>query len=158
MRLISSTILAAVVVGSFLGCGQGRKTQPALAEIAPEERRAEPSPTIPHQPIDLEANLGRVVTLEGVATKAKTGASIQMGSGMSFQVVYFDWLARWPEDVVGKRVRVSGTVVKRYDRGFWDGRGEMPRGQFQALPPGSDPREASKRYLLKDFTWELCEQ
>ena len=77
---------------------------------------------------------------------------------MSFQVVYLDWLARWPEHVVGKRVRVSGTVVKRYDRVFWDGRGEMPQGQFQALPPGSDPREASKRYLLKDFTWELCEQ
>ncbi|MHC4157409.1 MAG: hypothetical protein ACYST6_21210 [Planctomycetota bacterium] len=157
MRLISYTILAAVVVGSF-GCGQGRKTQPALAEGPAEERVAEPAGGAPHQPIDLEANLGRVVTLEGVATKTKIGASIQMGSGMTFQVVYFDWLARWPEDVVGKRVRVSGTVVKRYDRGWWDGRGEMPRGQFQALTPGDDPREASKRYLLKDFTWQLSEE
>jgi hypothetical protein len=156
MRLTSFAILAAVSVSS-LGCSEGRKTQPAFAEEPAEESVAEPAGG-PHEPIDFEANLGRVVTLEGVATKTKIGASIQMSSGMSFQVVYFDWLARWPEDVVGKRVRVSGTVVKRYDGVFWDGRGEMPRGQFQALPPGSDPREASKRYLLKDFTWELCEQ
>ncbi|HUW20166.1 MAG TPA: hypothetical protein VMW16_12780 [Sedimentisphaerales bacterium] len=157
MRLISSTILAAVLVG-FLGCGVGRKTRSACAERAAEERRAEPSGAAPHEPVDLEANLGRVVTLEGVAKKTKIGASVQMGSGLSFQVVYLDWLAHWPEHVVGKRVRVSGTLVKRYDMAFWDGRGEMPRGQFQALPPGSDPREASKRYVLKDFTWELSEE
>lgn len=157
MRVISSTILAVAVVSS-LGCSEVRKTQPAFAEEPAQERPADRAAGAPHEPIDLEANLGRVVTLEGVATKTKIGASIQMGSGLSFQVVYFDWLAHWPEYVVGKRVRVSGTVVKRYDRVFWDGRGEMPRGQFQALPPGSDPREASKRYLLKDFTWELCEE
>ena len=157
MRLINSTILAAVVV-SFLGCGEGRKTQPAFAEEPAEERLAEPPGGAPHEPIDLEANIGRVVTLEGVATKTKIGASVETGSGMSFQVVYLDWLAHWPEHVVGRRVRVSGTVVKRYDGVFWDGRGEMPRGQFQALPPGDDPREASKRYLLKDFTWQLSER
>jgi hypothetical protein len=157
MRLISSTILAAVVVSS-LGCGEVRKTQPAFAEKPTQERLPQRADAAPHEPIDFEANLGRVVTLEGVAKKTKIGASVEMGSGMSFQVVYFDWLAHWPEDVLGKRVRVSGTVVKRYDRVFWDGRGEMPRGQVQLLPPGSDPREASKRYLLKDFTWEVYEQ
>ena len=46
-------------------------------------------------------------TFEGIAQNAKAGAVV---NGM-----YVDGLGAWPEEVLGKRVRVSGRAVqKRY--------------------------------------------
>ena len=145
MRYMTFSILGLITV-CFYGCGDMAAKRTPLS-----------GDSVARVPVDLERKLEQVVTVEGTAKKTKIGAVVEMGSGMTYQIIYLDWLAHWPEDVEGKRVCVSGTLVKRYDMVFWDGRGEPPKGQFQKLPAGSDPHEASKRYLLKDFTWELSE-
>ena len=99
----------------------------------------------------LETNLGREVTVEGKAVNLKTGAQVSTDHG----AIYIDGLDSWPEV---RRVRVKGTLIKRYDLPVFENRPgvENPSAGIP-VKPGADLREASKRYLLTSATWKIIE-
>ena len=99
-----------------------------------------------------EDRLGQEVTLEGVAVDAKLGALLEL-PGDSI------WLDRkdWPAGYYGRRVRVTGVVIRRDDLPvFIPEEGEERAGI--PVPPGTDLREARVRYLLANPAWVKLEE
>ena len=101
-------------------------------------------PTEKKEPKDvLAAQLGKQVTLIGVAENHKIGASLG--------------IYRWPEEFEGKQVSVTGIVIERFDLPVFIQRPNGPDVQGIPVPPSTDLRKASHRYLLKDAKWKLHE-
>lgn len=109
-------------------------------------------------PVDWSAYLGQRVTLAGTALDAKSGALLR-GDGAE---IWIDGLDAWPPGYYlggqqGRRVRATGTVITRADLPvFIDEPGALPRSGIP-VPPGTDPAQAARRYLLQNATWELLE-
>src|SRR5262249_1287870 len=96
--------------------------QPSTIPAVPQA--AKPSPTQPAKkesipmpwPKDWSTHVGQRVTIEGVASNEKIGATL-WGDGQS---IYIDGIHSWPAgcyfgDDRGKRLRVTGTVIERHD-------------------------------------------
>lgn len=106
-----------------------------------------------------DANLGKVITVEGRAVDRKIGAQL-IGAGFD---LWIDGLGSWPEGYgtggdKGKKVRVSGVLAE--DNGlpvFIQKKGE-PVVQGIPVPEGTDLKKASRRYILRDARWELLPQ
>ncbi|MHA3775414.1 hypothetical protein ACXR0O_28165 [Verrucomicrobiota bacterium sgz303538] len=98
---------------------------------------------------DLPSQLGRRITLVGEAQSRKQGAAFQ---GPDF-FCWVDGLKRWPKNIDGKRVSVTGTLIERHDLPVYVHRDGEPPGVGEAVPLGTDLREASHRFLLKDAKW-----
>lgn len=101
-----------------------------------------------------EDRLGQEVTLEGVAYDAKLGALLEL-PGDSI------WLDReaWPAGYHGKRVRVTGVVIRRDDLPVFiaePGKDEEARAGIP-VPPGTDLSRARIRYLLAKPAWTQLE-
>ncbi|OVE80802.1 hypothetical protein BVY04_04880 [bacterium M21] len=117
-----------------------------------------------------EANMGKTVSVKGVATRSKTGVRC-LRSEKGY--VYVD--EPWPPNVRMKIISVTGTVTKRYDghvlsREDRERLSKSPRRDVQrpnlyldselitGSPEGSEElREQRKRYILKDFTCTLID-
>ena len=105
--------------------------------------------------VSWEDRLGQDVTLEGVAVDDKAGARLEL-PGDSI------WLDRnaWPRGFYGKRVRVTGVVIRRDDLPVFipePGEQEEARAGIP-VPPGTDPRQARVRYLLANPAWTKLEE
>lgn len=123
---------------------------------------AAPVPSTPEPPKpqanDWASQLGKVVTVEGNAANAKLGALLQVAEG----AIWIDGLDAWPEGFYlggdqGKRIRVTGTVIKKADMPVFV---EKPGGlQGSGMPVKTEAeRERLKwRYLLKDATWQVID-
>lgn len=102
--------------------------------------------------------LGQSITIEGIALDAKLGALLA-GDGPD---IWIDSLDSWPAGFYldgrqGKRVRVTGTVIERYDLpAFTSKEGDLPKTGMP-VPPGADLQQASHRFLLRDANWVLVE-
>jgi hypothetical protein len=59
--------------------------------------------------VDLDKYVNKKVTLEGVAYNAKLGAVVQIGS----YVVYIDGVQGWTNNIVGKRISVTGLLIRK---------------------------------------------
>jgi hypothetical protein len=57
---------------------------------------------------ELEAQVGQRVTLTGTAQNAAAGASLLVGEWP----VYIGGLSRWPADLAGRELDVTGTLVR----------------------------------------------
>lgn len=111
-------------------------------------------PTYKKEPKDvLAAQLGKQVTLIGVAENHKIGASL---GGKDFGIA-IDGIHRWPEEFEGKQVSVTGIVIERFDLPVFIRNPNEPDVQGIPVPPSTDLRKASHRYLLKDAKWKLHE-
>ncbi len=107
-----------------------------------------------HEPKNVfAAQLGKQITLIGVAEDHKIGAFL---SGKDFGIS-IDVIHRWPEEFEGKQVSVTGIVIERFDLPVFIQRRNDPGIQGIPVPPGTDLRKASHRYLLKDAKWKLHE-
>jgi hypothetical protein len=95
--------------------------------------------------------LGKQVTLVGEAQSAKLGARL---CGKDFDI-WIDGLERWPDEVYGKQVSVTGVVIERYDLPVYVRRPGEPVLPIIEVPAGTNLRKASHRYLLKSVTWKL---
>ena len=109
-------------------------------------------------PKDWSKHLGQRVTLEGTAANAKVGPLLE-GDG---EAIWIDGMDYWPEGFYpgqgkGKRLRVTGTVIKRGDLPvFVQKQGELPRAGMPVK--NKDELEKAKwRFLLKDATWTVVE-
>jgi hypothetical protein len=109
-------------------------------------------------PKDWSAFLGRTVTLEGRAANAKLGALLDNGTN----IIWIDGLDEWPEGFYpgegkGKRVRVTGTVIKRDDLPVFV---QEPGGPSKAGIPvrsKADLERVRGRFLLTDVRWMVLD-
>jgi hypothetical protein len=102
-------------------------------------------------PPDLRDRLGQQVTLDGVAETRKLGAALR-GNGFD---VWIDRLERWPAEALGRKVRVTGILEERQDLPVYIQKAGEPPAAGIPVPEGTDLREASRRYLVRDSKWSL---
>jgi hypothetical protein len=135
--LLAFSISALVSLAVFAGEKQSKQSKEIAEEKKPEEVIA--------------SNLGKKVTFSGEAESRHLGAVLR-GKGFS---IWIDGLHDWPDDLRGKRVSVTGTVIERHDLPVFI-QNRANRGvQGIPVPKGTNLHEAAHRYLLKDATWKL---
>jgi hypothetical protein len=115
-------------------------------------QKAETTASATAWPKDWSNLLGQAVTLEGTAADAKLGALLVQESNGA---IWIDDLESWPNGYYlggdkGKHVRVTGTVIERYDLPVFIQKEGEPLRAGIAVPPGTDLKKASRRFLLKD--------
>jgi hypothetical protein len=99
----------------------------------------------------MQSQLGKTVTLDGVAESRKLGAALR-GDGFE---VWLDGLDGWPGNYAGRRVRVTGILEERHDLPVYIQRpGEAPAAGIP-VPEGTDLRKASHRYIVRNPKWSL---
>lgn len=102
-----------------------------------------------------DTQLGQMITSEGTARNARMGAMLETGNG----TLWMDNMEEWPENVDGKRVVVSGVLIKRHDLPVFVFTKEMKAG-IEPIPSGipveegADLHEAARRYLLQNAKWQ----
>ena len=104
-------------------------------------------------PPNLRDRLGQQVTLEGVAETRKLGAALR---GNDFDV-WIDRLARWPAGALGRKVRVTGILEERLDLPVFIQKAGEPPAAGIPVPEGTDLREASRRYIVRDSKWSVIQ-
>lgn len=89
---------------------------------------------------DPAEHVGETVSFEATALDAAGGAMVMVGSGPP---VYIGGLARWPPELEGKRVRLTGELRRR-------------ESQVPPTPAGGMPAHGipSPAYALEDARWE----
>ncbi len=123
----------------------------------PEEHAKPPEPRVMTWPKDWSEQLGQSVTVEGMALNAKLGALLGGDGGP----IWIDGRDEWPNGFYsggnkGKRVRVTGVVIKRDDMPvFLQTGGVIPQG----IPVNSEEelQKGKRRFLLRDAKWTLLE-
>jgi hypothetical protein len=89
---------------------------------------------------DPAEHVGETVSFEAIARDAAGGAMVVVGPG---QPIYIGGLARWPPELTGKRVSLTGELHRRESR-------------LPATPPGGIPAHGipSATYVLDGARWE----
>lgn len=102
---------------------------------------------------DLRARLGQPVSLQGVAESRKLGAALR-GNGFE---VWIDRLDEWPSGAAGRKVRVTGVLEERHDLPVYIQKAGEPPAAGIPVPEGTDLRQASRRYVVREAKWSLIE-
>ena len=102
---------------------------------------------------DLQARLGHPVTLEGIAEARKLGPALR-GNGFE---VWIDRLDEWPAATAGRKVRVTGVLEERHDLPVYIPQAGAPAVAGIPVPEGTDLRQASRRYVVREAKWSLIE-
>jgi hypothetical protein len=94
------------------------------------------------------------MTLEGTAADAKLGALLQGKEGL----IWIEGLESWPEGFYsggdqGKRLRVTGTVIRKDDLPVFVQKPGEPPGAAIPVASEEEREKAKRRYLLKDAKW-----
>jgi hypothetical protein len=89
---------------------------------------------------DPAEKVGETVSFEAIALDAAGGAIVMIGSGPP---IYIGGLARWPQELEGKRMSLTGELRRR-------------ESQLPPTPPGGIPAHGipSATYVLDDARWE----
>jgi len=121
---------------------------------SPEKREDESSSP---RPTDWPRQLGRSVTIEGAPGNAKLGAVLQ-GDGWS---IWVDGLDEWPADLLqqvkGRRLRVTGTVIMRDDLPAYVQRPGEPAKAGVAVSSEEELSAARRRFLLAEARGSVVE-
>lgn len=100
-----------------------------------------------------KAILGQEITVEGLAAEAKLGPML-INDTLS---IWID-LPQWDPSALGKRVRVTGTVIERSDVPVFVHDPKDPNTPAGIpVPKGTDLKEAAKRFLLSKVKWTLID-
>ena len=102
---------------------------------------------------NLHGRLGQPVTLEGVAEARKLGAALR-GDGFE---VWIDGMQAWPAAAAGRKVRVTGVLEERYDLPVYIQKTGEPPAAGIPVPEGTDLRQASRRYVVREAKWSPIE-
>jgi len=118
--------------------------------------------TIAHGQHDghLSDSLGKVIAVTGKAANTKMGALLIMKDSTS---LWIEGLDSWPKEYYlgeekGKTLKVSGTVIEKYDLPVFIYKEGDPIKSGMPVPEGTDLKKASHRYLLKDAEWEIISE
>lgn len=93
-------------------------------------------------------DLGRTITVEGVAENRKDGAVLRVGQAE----LWLPQMTGWPDPGAG-RVRATGRLSEDHGRPVFVRRPEAPIVQGVEVPEGTELREASHRWVLLDASW-----
>jgi hypothetical protein len=93
----------------------------------------------------LESQLGSRVELQGVARNWKLGAAVDE--------LWIDGLQSWPPDCLGKKILVSGTLIRRDDYPVFRRLSEESPKAGIPVPEGVDLERARRRYLITEARW-----
>lgn len=94
------------------------------------------------------ADVGRIITVEGVAENRKDGAVLR---GEHFEL-WIPQLTGWPERGNG-RVRATGRLSEDHGRPVFVRRPGEPIVQGVEVPEGTDLEAASRRWVLLEARW-----
>jgi hypothetical protein len=149
----SATGLLWFCLGSVCGCSQYDTTSPnsPTNSGAPAHVMAWPK--------DWSKHLGQTVTVDGTAENHKIGAFlVSKGEGG----IYIDGLHSWPEGFYsggdqGKRLRVTGTVIKKDDVPVFVPKPGQPVPCGVPVESEEELESAKWRYLLTGATWTVLE-
>lgn len=92
------------------------------------------------------------VVIEGIAQDAKLGPIVQTADGRVYSI---DGLDEWPDDLRGKRVRVTGRPEKRDDLPVFV---QKPGEPIRSGIPVASEQEAERarwRTVIVEATWEI---
>lgn len=135
MKILGSIISTFLIMASLVYAEPAKKS-------ASDKNKKDP----------LEEQLGKEITLVGVAQNLKIGALL---SGKNFSV-WIDNMDGWPDNARDKNVSVTGTLIERHDLPvFIQKRGNRDIPSGISVPKGTDLHEAAHRYLLKDVKWVI---
>jgi hypothetical protein len=90
---------------------------------------------------DPAEHVGETVSFEATALDAAGGAMVMVGPGSP---IYIRGLDRWPQELEGRRVSLTGELQRR-------------ESQLPPTPPGGIPAHGipSATYVLDGARWEL---
>ena len=107
--------------------------------------------------ISLPDSLGKKITLIGKAINAKLGAFLLLDNGSYVWIKNKD---SWPSkfyngNLSGVYVKVTGTLIEAFDKPVYiHNEGDLPRAGIP-VPPGTDLKKASHRYLFEKYKYEI---
>ncbi len=103
---------------------------------------------------DIKEFVGKKVTLIGKTVNMKLGAVLVLENG---QRIWMDEMESWPNGYYteneSKSVQVTGVLRERYDLPVFIPSNDSIEKLGIPVPKGTDLKEASHRYLLKDYEW-----
>lgn len=142
-------VVAFFLLTFIVGCGSNPPAAPNRTDLPPGRSLLPEPDALAH----LKANLGKEITVEGIAADAKLGPMVISNT----HSIWID-LPHWEANVSGKRVRVTGTVIERADLPVFvadPNDKKTPAGI--PMPKGTDLKEAAKRLMLSNVKWELID-
>jgi hypothetical protein len=103
---------------------------------------------------DVKEFVGKKVMLIGKTVNMKLGAVLVLENG---QRIWMDEMSSWPSvyytEKESKSAQVTGVLIERYDLPAFVPSNDSIVQQGIPVPKGTDLKEASHRYLLKDYKW-----
>lgn len=103
---------------------------------------------------EIKEFVGRKVTLIGKAENDKLGAVLVLESG---QTIWMNKMNSWPNgyytEKESKSVQVTGVLIESYDLPVFVPSNDSIVKQGIPVPKGTDLKEASHRYLMKNYNW-----
>jgi len=104
---------------------------------------------------DLKEFVGKKVTLIGKTVNMKLGAVLVLENG---QGIWMDEMGSWPNgyytEKESKSVQVTGVLIERYDLPVFVPSNDSTVKQGIPVQQGTDLKEASHRYLMKNYDWD----
>lgn len=104
---------------------------------------------------DLKKFVGKKVTLIGETVNQKLGAVLVLEDG---QRIWMDDMESWPNgyytEKESKTIQVTGVLIERYDLPVFVPSNDPIVKQGISVPKGTDLKEGSHRYLVKDYEWK----
>ena len=100
----------------------------------------------------LRNNIGKRIVIQGTAYNAKQGAMLlvkQYGA-----TVWIERMDSWPDVYLKKQVAVAGVLVVRHDAPVFIHKPGEPVKSGIPVPPGTDLKTASRRYVLTKVEWK----
>lgn len=109
---------------------------------------------------DLNDLIEKKITITGTAINGKLGAMLITEDRTS---IWIEGIDSWPAGYYlggdnGKTLKVTGTLIEKYDLPvFIYKEDESPKSGIP-VPEGTDLKEASRRYLLKNADWKIISE
>jgi hypothetical protein len=106
---------------------------------------------------DLNEFIGKKVTITGITVNMKLGAALILENG---QIIWMNDMLNWPNDYYTDKktttVKVTGFLMQQNDLPVFISN-ENDSIIHQGIPTskGADLKEATHRYLLKEYEWDL---
>lgn len=147
----SLVIIAALTI-AFAGCRSNsalpdQNTTPNSSSAGSSEKRGSRN---------WDQDLGKRVTVTGMAINRTVGAFVSFeGSGIYADLPGNSWpIGLYHGDGKGELVEVTGTVTLRADLPVFIQEPGAPVKEGIPVPPGTDLKEAAKRYILEAVEWK----
>jgi hypothetical protein len=107
---------------------------------------------------NMDSLIGKKITVIGRAANGHIGAMLIVQDSLR---LWIDDLQNWPKGYYfghdsGKMLKVTGTLIEKYDLPvFIESEEDKIRPRWgMPVPPGTDLKKASHRYLLREAKWE----